>query len=81
MGRYFFISYPVYCVGLPWLTKKYVDEVFSSGAKTVTYTDNGRIYLDVSTKYGSGGLMKDTHYMLSIIYNFPVSEVDYNDGF
>ena len=33
----FFVQSPVYWMGLPWLGKKYIDEVFSGGAQTVTY--------------------------------------------
>jgi len=77
----FLFQYPVYWAGLPWLTKKYIDEVFSSGEKTVTYTDDGRSRFDTSKKYGSGGLMKDKSYMLSMTYNCPISEFDNKDGF
>ncbi len=77
----FLFQYPVYWAGLPWLTKKYIDEVFSSGEKTVTYNDDGRSRFDVSKKYGSGGLMNDKKYMLSMTYNCPISEFDNKDGF
>jgi len=77
----FLFQYPVYWAGLPWLTKKYVDEIFSSGEKTVTFNDDGRSRFDASKKYGSGGLMKEKKYMLSMTYNCPISEFDNDDGF
>jgi len=78
---YILFQYPVYWAGLPWLTKKYVDEVFSSGEKSVTYQDDGRSREDASKKYGSGGLMKEKKYMLSMTYNCPISEFDNKEGF
>ncbi len=77
----FFVQSPVYWMGLPWLAKKYVDEVFSGGNNTVTYTSDGRSRDDASKKYGSGGLMPYKHYMLSFTYNCPESEFDNPDGF
>ena len=77
----FFVQSPVYWMGLPWLAKKYVDEVFSSGNNTVTYTSDGRSRDDASKKYGSGGLMQSKHYMLSFTYNCPESEFNNPNGF
>jgi modulator of drug activity B len=77
----FFVQSPVYWMGLPWLGKKYIDEVFSSGTKTVTYNDDGRSRDDSSKMYGSGGLMKEKYYMLSFTYNCPQSEFSNPKGF
>lgn len=74
----FFVQSPVYWMGLPWLAKKYVDEVFSGGNGTVTFVNDGRAS---GGNYGSGGLMKDKHYMLSFTYNCPTSEFDNPEGF
>jgi len=38
----FFVQSPVYWMGLPWLGKKYIDEIFSAGVNTVTYISDGR---------------------------------------
>ncbi len=54
---YILFQYPVYWMGVPWLTKKYMDEIFSGGNKTVTFINDGRSRSDSSKKYGSGGLM------------------------
>lgn len=77
----FFVQSPVYWMGLPWLGKKYIDDVFSAGTGTVTYANDGRSRHDVSKKYGSGGLMQGKHYMLSFTYNCPQSEFDNSEGF
>ena len=75
------LQYPVYWMGLPWITKKYMDEVASGGVETVTYKNDGRSREDASRKYGSGGLMLDKKYMLSLTYNCPTSEFDNKEGF
>ncbi|AXH14920.1 flavodoxin [Malaciobacter mytili LMG 24559] len=77
---YILFQYPVYWMGVPWLTKKYIDEIFSAGNKTVTYLNDGRSRDDASKKYGSGGLMK-SKYMLSLTYNCPESEFSNKQGF
>ena len=78
---YFIMQYPVYWMGVPWITKKYIDEVVSSGVGTVTYINDGRSREDASKKYGSGGLMQDKKYMLSLTYNCPDTEFDNKEGF
>ncbi|RXJ93541.1 flavodoxin [Malaciobacter molluscorum] len=78
---YVLFQYPVYWMSLPWISKKYIDEICSSGAGTVTYESDGRSRTDASKKYGSGGLLKGKKYMLSITYNCPESEFDNKDGF
>lgn len=77
----FFVQSPVYWMGLPWLGKKYIDEIFSGGTGTVTYASDGRTRSDPSKTYGSGGLMNGKKYMLSFTYNCPKSEFDNPDGF
>lgn len=74
----FFVQTPVYWMGLPWLGKKYIDEIFSGGIGSTTFNNDGRAE---GGSYGSGGLMKDKHYMLSFTYNCPASEFDNPDGF
>ncbi len=78
---YIVLQYPVFWMGVPWITKKYIDEVFSGGAGSVTYMNDGRSQDDSSKKYGSGGLMKEKKYMLSLTYNCPTSEFDNKNGF
>ena len=78
---YILFQYPVYWMGVPWITKKYIDEIFSAGVNTVTYANDGRSRDDASKKYGSGGLMQGTKYMLSLTYNCPESEFSNKEGF
>ncbi len=73
-------QYPVYWMSLPWLSKKYIDEVFTS-SQGLLYTNDGRSRDDASKRYGSGGLMTDKNYMLSLTYNCPESEFDNKDSF
>lgn len=77
----FFVQSPVYWMGLPWLAKKYMDEVFSGGNGSVTFINDGRSRDDKSKKYGSGGLMNGKKYMLSFTYNCPTSEFNNLNGF
>lgn len=77
----FFVQSPVYWMGLPWLGKKYIDDIFSGGAQTVTYMSDGRTRSDASKRYGSGGLMDGKRYMLSFTYNCPASEFDNKESF
>lgn len=77
----FFVQSPVYWMGLPWLGKKYIDDIFSAGVNTVTYSSDGRSRNDPSKTYGSGGLMEGKRYMLSFTYNCPVSEFNNTNGF
>lgn len=74
-------QFPTYWMGVPWITKKYIDEIFSMGKDTVTYVSDGRTRSDASKRYGSGGLMQGKQYMLSITYNCPISEFSNKEGF
>ncbi|MGD9716893.1 MAG: NAD(P)H-dependent oxidoreductase [Sulfuricurvum sp.] len=74
----FFVQSPVYWMGLPWLGKKYLDEILSGGNGTVTFVNDGRAN---GGAYGSGGMMKEKRYMLSFTYNCPPSEFDNPNGF
>ena len=73
-------QYPVYWMSVPWLTKKYFDDIFTS-SKGQLYKGDGRSKKDLSKTYGSGGLMTDKNYMLSLTYNCPASEFDNKDSF
>lgn len=75
---YIIFQYPVYWMGVPWITKKYFDEVLTQGKH---YLSDGRSRDDASKKYGSGGLLTNTKYMLSLTYNCPSSEFSSKDGF
>lgn len=75
---YVLFQYPVYWMGVPWITKKYFDETFTQGRH---YSSDGRSRSDASKTYGTGGLLKGKKYMLSLTYNCPTSEFDNKKGF
>ncbi len=62
---------PVYWFSIPWMFKKYIDEVYMAGYG-IMFDDDGRTRSDPSKKYGSGGLMQGKKYMLSITCNAPL---------
>ena len=78
---YFIIQFPVYWMGVPWMMKKYIDEVFTEGHNNGIYVSDGRTRSDASKRYGSGGLLHGKKYMLSLTYNCPTSEFDDKEGF
>ena len=61
---------PAWWMGTPWIVKKYIDEVFTSGHGKL-YANDGRSRTDSSKKYGSGGLLQGKKYMISITWNAP----------
>ncbi|MES2072616.1 MAG: NAD(P)H-dependent oxidoreductase [Pseudomonadota bacterium] len=63
---------PVYWFGMPWIYKKYVDEVFTAGLiQQSLLVDDGRTREDPSKQYGTGGKMQGKQYMLSLTWNAP----------
>ena len=71
-----FVQTPVYWMSVPYLFKKYMDEVFTSGIGEILCTDDGRTRSDLSKKYGSGGLMHGKKYMLSTTWNAPLESFE-----
>jgi len=77
-----FIQVPVYWMSVPYITKKYIDEVFSAGLmQGVLVKDDGRTRKDPSKKYGSGGLMQGRRYMISTTWNAPLIALEDPDQF
>ena len=62
---------PGWWMGLPWIFKKYIDEVFSAGHGKL-YESDGRTRKDLSKQYGSAGLSQNKKYMLSLTWNAPI---------
>lgn len=75
------IQTPVYWMSVPYIFKKYIDEVYSAGLGTVLCTDDGRTRSDLSKKYGSGGLMQGKKYMISTTWNAPLEAFEEKDQF
>ena len=62
---------PVNWMGLPWMAKKYIDEVYSTGMMGQLCSGDGRTAEAPKKNYGGGGLLKDKKYMLSLTFNAP----------
>lgn len=68
---------PGWWMGAPWTVKKYIDDVFTEGLGSL-YANDGRSRSDASKKYGSGGLIHNKNYMLSLTWNAPMDA--FNDA-
>lgn len=62
---------PVHWMGLPWKAKKYIDEVYSMGTGGKLCQTDGRTSQAPKKNYGTGGVLKNTRYMLSLTFNSP----------
>ncbi|QCE35153.1 NAD(P)H-dependent oxidoreductase [Acetobacteraceae bacterium] len=71
---------PAWWMGVPWETKKYIDEVFTAGHEKL-YQNDGRTRKDPTRKYGSGGLLPNKHYMLAVTWNAPKEAFTEKDQF
>jgi len=61
---------PVYWFGTPWIYKKYIDEVFTSGlVQQSLIVDDGRTRKDPGRQYGTGGKMHEKKFMLSLTWS------------
>ena len=61
---------PAWWMGPPWIIKNYIDEVFTLGHGKL-YMSDGRSRSDITKQYGSGGLLKNKKYLLSVTWNAP----------
>lgn len=66
------VQAPVYWFAAPWMYKKYVDEVFTTGyVQQCFLRDDGRTRENPAKQYGSGGLLQGKCVMLSLTWNAP----------
>ncbi len=66
------VQSPVYWFGMPWIYKKYVDEVFTAGMFQESFlSGDGRTRENPLKQYGTGGKMQGKAYMLSLTWNAP----------
>ena len=67
----------------PWTVKKYMDEVFTTGAGTL-FANDGRSSANPTEGYGTGGLLQGRRHMLSLTWNAPreafIREGDFFEG-
>lgn len=71
---------PGWWMSVPWIVKKYIDEVFTVGHGRL-YASDGRSRDDIDKKYGSGGLLHNKKYMISVTWNAPLSAFIDKDQF
>ena len=64
-------QFPVNIMSVPWLMKKYLDEVGTMGLDGRLAESDGRSEAAPGKNYGFGGRMQDTDYMLSATFNAP----------
>ncbi|GAB6260846.1 NAD(P)H-dependent oxidoreductase [Photobacterium sp. R1] len=62
---------PVFWMGVPWIFKKYMDEVYTAGMDGSLCTGDGRSSADPKKNYGTGGTVQGKKYMLSLTFNAP----------
>ena len=62
---------PVNWMGVSWLFKKYMDEVYTAGMGGQLCDGDGRHRDQPEKHYGSGGTLKGKQYMLSLTFNAP----------
>ena len=62
---------PVWWFQLPHGMKKYIDVVFTEGHQNGIYDSDGRTRTNPKLNYGTGGLLKGKHYMLTTSWNAP----------
>lgn len=62
---------PIWWFQVPNLFKKYIDEVFTAGHQNGIYASDGRSRKTPEVNYGTGGLMKGKHYMVTTTWNAP----------
>ncbi len=73
---------PVYWFGMPWIHKKYIDEVLTAGlVQQRLLIDDGRTRSDPSKQYGTGGKMQGKQYMISLTWNAPREAFDNSDQY
>lgn len=72
---------PTNWMGLPWSFKKYMDEVYTAGMFGKMSQNDGRSAAAPKKNYGSGGLLKNTHYMLSLTFNAPEESFNNEDEY
>lgn len=71
------IQSPVYWMALPWLAKKYIDEVYMAGVFDGRLCkDDGRTTAEPKKNYGTGGTLNDKKYMFSLTFNAPQEAFD-----
>lgn len=75
------LQFPSNWMTIPWSCKKYMDDVFTAGMSGILCKSDGRTAKDPTANYGTGGLLTDTAYMLSVTFNAPKQAFDDPDKY
>lgn len=70
------MQFPVNWMGIPWVFKKYLDEVYTAAIDGRFSNGDGRTEEAPTANYGMGGVLHDKTYMLSATFNAPVEAFD-----
>jgi len=70
------LQFPLNSMSVPWSLKRYLDEVFTAGMDGRLASGDGRSRQEPERRYGSGGLLQDKRYMLSLTLNAPRAAFD-----
>jgi modulator of drug activity B len=62
---------PVNWMGVPWVFKKYMDEVYTAGMGGALCNGDGRTEEAPKANYGNGGTLQGKKYLLSLTFNAP----------
>ncbi|WP_133406116.1 NAD(P)H-dependent oxidoreductase [Parashewanella tropica] len=62
---------PVNWMGVTWMFKKYMDEVYTAGMGGALCNGDGRTAEAPKENYGQGGTLKGKKYMMSLTFNAP----------
>lgn len=70
------MQFPVNWMGVPWVFKKYMDDVYTAGMDGRFCNGDGRTPEAPKANYGMGGTLKGRKYMLSLTFNAPREAFD-----
>ncbi|MBO9446326.1 NAD(P)H-dependent oxidoreductase [Ruegeria sp. R14_0] len=70
------MQFPVNWMGVPWVFKKYMDEVYTAGMDGRLCAGDGRTTDAPKANYGTGGTLNGKSYMLSVTFNAPKEAFD-----
>lgn len=62
---------PINWMGVTWTFKKYMDEVYTAGMGGELCIGDGRNAQEPKKNYGTGGVLTNTKYMMSVTFNAP----------
>jgi len=65
------VQMPVNWMGVPWVFKKYMDDVYTAGMGGALCVGDGRDESAPKKNYGTGGTLAGTRYMMSLTFNAP----------